>query len=179
MGNETRLATFGAGCFWHVEAAFAALDGVVSTQVGYMGGTVSDPTYEMVCTDRTGHAEVVHLEYDPEVISYEQLLGVFWDLHDPTSLNRQGPDVGAQYRSAIFFHDAEQEAAARAAVRELEESGRYHRPIVTEIVPAGPFYRAEEYHQQYFARHFGLSPHQAALACAIGTPAMRHAKKPS
>jgi peptide-methionine (S)-S-oxide reductase len=178
MGHETKLATFGAGCFWHVEAAFAALDGVVSTQVGYMGGTVPDPTYEMVCTDRTGHAEVVHLEYDPAVISYEQLLELYWDLHDPTSLNRQGPDVGSQYRSVIFFHDAEQEAAARSAVRALEESGRYSRPIVTEIVPADTFYRAEEYHQQYFARHFGLSPQQAALACAIGTPAMRHARKP-
>ena len=178
MGQETKLSTFGAGCFWHVEAAFAALDGVVLTQVGYMGGTVPDPTYEMVCTDRTGHAEVVHLEYDPDVISYGQLLDLYWDLHDPTSLNRQGPDVGSQYRSVIFFHDADQEAAARAAVRALEESARYSRPIVTEIAPAGIFYRAEEYHQQYFARHFGLSPQQAALACAIGTPAMRHARKP-
>jgi peptide-methionine (S)-S-oxide reductase len=177
MAQETKLATFGAGCFWHVEAAYAALDGVISTQVGYMGGTVSNPSYESVCTDGTGHAEVVHLEYDPDVISYEQLLELFWDLHDPTSLNRQGPDIGSQYRSVIFFHDAEQEAAARAAVRALEESGRYHRPVVTEIVPAEPFYRAEEYHQQYFARHFGLSPQQAALACAVGTPAMRHAKK--
>lgn len=178
MKHETRIATFGAGCFWHVEAAFAALDGVVSTEVGYMGGTVANPSYSMVCTDRTGHAEVVHLEYDPAVISYEQLLEVFWDLHDPTSLNCQGPDVGTQYRSVIFFHDAEQEAAARAAVRDLEQSGRYSKPIVTEIVAAAPFYRAEEYHQQYFARNFGLSPRQAALACAIGTPAMRHAKKP-
>lgn len=178
MGQETRTATFGAGCFWHVEAAFAAVEGVVSTQVGYMGGTVPNPTYEMVCTDRTGHAEVVQIEYDPQAVSYEQLLELFWDLHDPTSLNRQGPDVGSQYRSAIFFHDAEQEAAARAAVHALEESGAYQRPIVTEISPATPFYRAEEYHQQYFARHFGLSPQQAALACAIGSPAMRHAKKP-
>ena len=178
MDEETRIATFGAGCFWHVEAAFGALDGVVSTAVGYMGGTVTDPTYAMVCTDRTGHAEVVHLEYDPAIISYDQLLEVFWDVHDPTSLNRQGPDVGSQYRSVIFYHDGEQEAGARAAVRSLEESGSYQRPIVTAIAPAGPFYRAEEYHQQYFARHFGLSPQQAALACAIGTPAMRHAKKP-
>jgi peptide-methionine (S)-S-oxide reductase len=177
MAQETKVATFGAGCFWHVEAAYAALDGVVSTQVGYMGGSVADPTYEMVCSDRTGHAEVVHVEYDPEQISYEKLLEVFWDLHDPTSLNRQGPDVGTQYRSVIFFHDEQQERAARAAVRELEQSGRYHRPIVTEIVPAGPFYRAEEYHQQYFARHFGLSPQQAALACGVGSPVMRHAKK--
>src|SRR5208282_426695 len=135
MDHETRIATFGAGCFWHVEAAFAALDGVVSTAVGYMGGTVSDPTYAMVCTDRTGHAEVVHLEYDPAIISYQQLLEVFWDVHDPTSLNRQGPDVGTQYRSVIFCHDTGQEAAARAAVRELEESGAYRQPIVTEIVP--------------------------------------------
>ncbi|MGO9058092.1 MAG: peptide-methionine (S)-S-oxide reductase MsrA [Candidatus Binataceae bacterium] len=178
MEHQTRIATFGAGCFWHVEAAFAALEGVTSTAVGYMGGTVTDPTYAMVCTDRTGHAEVVHLEYNPQLISYQQLLEVFWDLHDPTSLNRQGPDVGTQYRSVIFCHDAQQEAAARAAVRDLGESGRYNRPIVTEIVPATTFYRAEGYHQQYFARHFGLSPQQAALACAIGTPAMRHAKKP-
>src|SRR5215472_1027157 len=153
MAQETRLATFGAGCFWHVEAAFGALDGVVSSQVGYMGGSVSNPGYELVCSGRTGHAEVVHLEYDPQVISYEQLLELFWDLHDPTSLNRQGPDIGTQYRSVIFYHDAEQETAARAAVRALDESGRYHRPIVTEITPAPPFYRAEEYHQQYFARH--------------------------
>ncbi len=179
MAQETKVATFGAGCFWHVEAAFAALDGVVSTQVGYMGGNVADPTYEMVCTDHTGHAEVVRVEYDPAMISYEHLLEVFWDVHDPTSLNRQGPDVGTQYRSVIFFHDAEQERAARRAVRELEASGNYHRPIVTEITAAGPFYRAEEYHQQYFARHFGLSPQQAALACGVGSPVMRHAKKGS
>src|SRR5579883_1768170 len=157
MAQGTKLATFGAGCFWHVEAAFAALDGVVSTQVGYMGGTVPNPSYEMVCTDGTGHAEVVQVEYDPGVISYEQLLELYWDLHDPTSLNRQGPDIGSQYRSVIFFHDAQQEGAARAAVRALQEAGRYDRPIVTEIVPAAEFYRAEEYHQQYFARHFGLS----------------------
>src|SRR5579875_2026132 len=173
MAQETKVATFGAGCFWHVEAAFAALDGVVSTQVGYMGGNVADPTYEMVCTDHTGHGEVVRVEYDPAMISYEHLLEVFWDVHDPTSLNRQGPDVGTQYRSVIFFHDAEQERAARRAVRELEASGNYHRPIVTEITAAGPFYRAEEYHQQYFARHFGLSPQQAALACGVGSPVMR------
>jgi peptide-methionine (S)-S-oxide reductase len=176
--DETRKATFAAGCFWHVEAAFGALQGVVSTAVGYMGGNLADPTYEQVCTDRTGHAEVVQVEYDPAQISYAELLELFWDLHDPTSLNRQGPDIGSQYRSAIFFHDPEQEKTARAAVEALNKSGKFRRPIVTQIAPATEFYRAEEYHQQYFSRNFGLSPAQAALACGIGSPAMRHFKKP-
>ena len=145
-------ATFGAGCFWGVEEAFRELKGVTATAVGYAGGSVSNPTYEDVCTHRTGHAEVVQVEYDPAVVSYEQLLNVFWDIHDPTQVNRQGPDVGTQYRSVIFFHDAAQEAAARASKERIEKSGRYRRPIATEIVPAATFYRAEEYHQQYLAK---------------------------
>lgn len=145
-------ATFAAGCFWGVEEAFRQVPGVISTAVGYMGGTTDGPTYEQVCTGRTGHAEVVHLEFDPQQVSYAQLLDVFWDSHDPTTLNRQGPDVGTQYRSAVFFHNAEQEAAAQASKATRETSGRYRRPIVTEIVAAGPFHRAEEYHQQYLAK---------------------------
>ena len=150
-------ATFGAGCFWGVEAEFRQLPkGVVSTAVGYEGGTMKNPTYRDVCTDRTGHAEVVEVEYDPEKVSYEDLLKVFWANHDPTTLNRQGPDVGTQYRSVIFYHTPEQQAAALASKEKLEKSGRYRRPIVTEIVPATSFYRAEEYHQQYLEKR-GLS----------------------
>jgi peptide-methionine (S)-S-oxide reductase len=146
-------ATFGAGCFWGVEAAFRKMKGVVSTTVGYSGGSSKNPTYKDVCSGRTGHAEVVQVEYDPSETSYEELLNVFWSVHDPTQLNRQGPDVGTQYRSAIFFHNAQQEAAAKAAKVHLERSGRYRRPIVTEIIPASEFYMAEEYHQQYFEKH--------------------------
>ena len=150
-------ATFGAGCFWGVEAEFRQLPkGVVSTAVGYEGGTMKNPTYRDVCTDRTGHAEVVEVEYDPEKVSYEDLLKVFWANHDPTTLNRQGPDVGTQYRSVIFYHTPEQQVAALASKEKLEKSGRYRRPIVTEIVPATSFYRAEEYHQQYLEKR-GLS----------------------
>jgi len=150
-------ATFGAGCFWGVEAEFRQLPkGVVSTAVGYEGGTMKNPTYRDVCTDRTGHAEVVEVEYDPEKISYEDLLKVFWANHDPTTLNRQGPDVGTQYRSVIFYHTPEQQAAALASKEKLEKSGRYRRPVVTEIVPATSFYRAEDYHQQYLEKR-GLS----------------------
>ncbi|MGO9268690.1 MAG: peptide-methionine (S)-S-oxide reductase MsrA [Terriglobia bacterium] len=145
-------ATFAAGCFWGVEAALRQLKGVVATTVGYTGGTLKNPTYQDVCTDRTGHAEVVQVEYDPSQASYDDLLSVFWENHDPTQLNRQGPDFGTQYRSAIFFHDAQQEAAARASKGKLESSGRYKRPIVTQIVPAAEFYRAEEYHQQYLEK---------------------------
>ena len=145
-------ATFGAGCFWGVEADFRQLPGVTGTAVGYMGGTLKDPTYEDVCTDRTGHAEVVQVEFDPTRVSYEQLLHVFWENHDPTTLNRQGPDVGKQYRSAIFFHSPEQEAAAKASKLALEQSGKLRRPIVTEITPASEFWRAEEYHQQYLEK---------------------------
>ncbi|MCI0483253.1 MAG: peptide-methionine (S)-S-oxide reductase MsrA [candidate division NC10 bacterium] len=149
----TEKATFGAGCFWGVEAAFRKLKGVVSTAVGYSGGSSKDPTYKDVCSGRTGHAEVVQVEYDPSKTSYEELLNVFWGIHDPTQMNRQGPDVGTQYRSAIFFHNTEQEAAAKAAKARLEKSGRYRKPVVTEIIPASEFYMAEEYHQQYFDKH--------------------------
>jgi peptide-methionine (S)-S-oxide reductase len=145
-------ATFGAGCFWGVEAAFRQVKGVTDTAVGYSGGTLKNPTYQDVCSDRTGHAEVVQVEYDPSQVSYETLLNVFWENHDPTQLNRQGPDVGRQYRSAIFFHTPEQEAAARASKEQLQSSGRYRRPIATEIVPAAEFYRAEEYHQRYLEK---------------------------
>ena len=151
-------ATFAAGCFWGVEAAFRRVDGVVETTVGYTGGETANPSYEEVCGGRTGHAEAVELQFDPSRVSYDELLDIFWALHDPTTLNRQGPDVGTQYRSAIFVHDAEQEAAAAASKARLEEARRYRKPIVTEIVPAGAFYRAEDYHQQYFEkspRRFG------------------------
>jgi len=149
-------ATFGAGCFWGVEAAFRQVKGVGATAVGYSGGSMKDPTYKDVCTGKTGHAEVVQVEYDPSKTSYEELLNVFWGVHDPTQMNRQGPDVGTQYRSAIFFHNAEQEAAAKAAKARLEKSGRYRKPVVTEIIPASEFYAAEEYHQRYFEKH-GMS----------------------
>jgi peptide-methionine (S)-S-oxide reductase len=145
-------ATFGAGCFWGVEAAFRQIKGVKATAVGYMGGKLKDPTYQDVCTDRTGHAEVVEVEFDPSEVSYEDLLRVFWDNHDPTTLNRQGPDTGTQYRSVIFYHTPEQETAAKASKEALAKSGRYKRPIVTEIVPAPEFWRAEEYHQQYLEK---------------------------
>ena len=150
--TQTRKATFGAGCFWGVEAAFRQVPGVVSTAVGYLGGTLPNPTYRDVCSGRTGHAEVVEVEYDPSRVTYDDLLAVFWENHDPTTLNRQGPDVGTQYRSAVFFHTPEQEAAARASKEQRERSGKYRRPIVTEITPATTFYRAEEYHQQYLEK---------------------------
>lgn len=146
------LATFGAGCFWGVEEAFRNLEGVTDTAVGYEGGAVENPTYKQVCTDLTGHAEVVQVEYDPARVSYEQLLDLFWANHDPTQLNRQGPDIGTQYRSVIFYHSPEQQAAAEASKQQQEASGHYRRPIVTQIVPAETFYRAEEYHQQYLAK---------------------------
>jgi len=142
-------ATFAAGCFWGVESEFRRQNGVISTQVGYVGGKLENPTYHDVCSDRTGHAEAVEVEFDPAVISYEKLLDLFWELHDPTTVNRQGPDVGSQYRSAIFFHTPEQETIAKASKERLQASGRYSRPIATEITPASTFYRAEEYHQQY------------------------------
>lgn len=148
-----KKATFAAGCFWGVEAAFRDVEGVVSTAVGYTGGSTTNPTYEEVSTDRTGHAEAVEVVYDPKVVSFEELLDLFWSIHDPTTMNRQGPDVGSQYRSAIFFHDPVQEVAARAKMEKLQSSGLYRREIVTEIVPASGFYRAEEYHQQYFEKH--------------------------
>ncbi|MCM2356926.1 MAG: peptide-methionine (S)-S-oxide reductase MsrA [Geobacteraceae bacterium] len=145
-------ATFGAGCFWHVEEAFRRVEGVVSTQVGYMGGTSDNPSYEEVCSHATGHAEVVEVTYDPGQVSYDDLLRLFWDCHDPTQLNRQGPDIGSNYRSVIFCHTPEQEEAARSSLEREERSGRWRRPIVTEITPASTFWRAEEYHQQYLAK---------------------------
>lgn len=143
-------ATFGAGCFWGVEAEFRKLDGVQDTNVGYLGGTLENPTYEQVCTDGTGHAEVVQVTYDPDVMSYDALLDVFWAIHDPTQLNRQGPDFGTQYRSAIFFHDADQEVAAHRSKAAAQT--RIPRPIVTEITPASAFYEAEDYHQRYLEK---------------------------
>jgi peptide-methionine (S)-S-oxide reductase len=145
-------ATFGAGCFWGVEAAFRRVKGVKATAVGYAGGTLDNPGYKEVCTDRTGHAEVVQVDYDPAEVAYEDLLAVFWDNHDPTTLNRQGPDVGTQYRSVIFFYSPEQEAAARASKELLDQSGRFKRPIVTQILPAPQFWMAEDYHQQYLEK---------------------------
>jgi peptide-methionine (S)-S-oxide reductase len=145
-------ATFGAGCFWGVEAAFRNVEGVTATAVGYEGGHADDPSYEQVCSHTTGHAEVVQVEYDPQEVGYEQLLDVFWSEHDPTQLNRQGPDVGDQYRSVIFVHDEDQEKAARASLEAEERSGRHRRPIVTQIVPAETFWEAEGYHQQYLEK---------------------------
>jgi peptide-methionine (S)-S-oxide reductase len=146
-------ATFGAGCFWGVESAFRQIKGVTDAAVGYMGGTLANPTYDDVCTDRTGHAEVVQVDYDPALVSYEELLRAFFEMHDPTQLNRQGPDYGKQYRSVIFFRDAEQESAARKVANELDRAGRFPRKIVTQIAPASDFWRAEEYHQRYFEKH--------------------------
>ena len=148
-----KKATFGAGCFWGIELAFRGVEGVADVAVGYSGGQFPDPSYRDVCTGRTGHAEVVELDYDPAIVSYGKLLEVFWSIHDPTTPNRQGPDVGTQYRSAIFTHDAEQEAVAQASRAAEDATGRFRRPIVTEITPASNFYRAEEYHQRYLEKH--------------------------
>lgn len=152
-------ATFGAGCFWGVEAAFRQLAGVTGTAVGYAGGHTKNPTYEQVCTDRTGHAEAVQVDYDPDKVSFDRLLEVFWNNHDPTQLNRQGPDFGSQYRSVVFYHTPEQRAAAEASKAALAASGRFRRPIVTLIEPAPEFYRAEEYHQQYLEKRGQSSCH--------------------
>ena len=149
---RTKIATFAAGCFWGPEARFRRINGVVDAAVGYMGGHLKNPTYQQVCTDRTGHAEVVQVTYDPSVITYEQLLEAFWNMHDPTTPDRQGFDFGTQYRSAIFYHDENQKAAADASKKRLDEDGHFGDPIVTEIVAAGPFYRAEEYHQRYLEK---------------------------
>ncbi len=154
-------ASFGAGCFWGVEAAFRALPGVKETAVGYQGGTTKAPTYEQVCSGRTNHAEVVHVEYDPSQISYDQLLDLFWEEHDPTTPNRQGPDIGTQYRSVIFTYTPAQQTAAEASKARLEASHRFRRPVVTQILPAPDFYRAEEYHQQYLEK-------RGQRSCGIG-----------
>ena len=150
--GKMEKATFAAGCFWGVEEAFRNVDGVVSTAVGYTGGTMEDPHYRAVCTGRTGHAEAVLVEFDPARVSYDKLLEVFWTIHDPTTLDRQGTDVGSQYRSAIFCHDDEQKSSALASKDRLTSSGKYRREIVTEITPASTFYMAEDYHQQYLAK---------------------------
>ena len=149
---QTEKATFGAGCFWGVEETFRNLKGVVSTAVGYAGGTKENPSYEDVCSDRTGHVEVVDIDFNPAEISYEQLLEVFWSNHNPTTLNRQGPDVGTQYRSVVFYHSPEQKAAAESAKERLQNSGRFSKPVVTGIEAAPKFWRAEEYHQQYLKK---------------------------
>ncbi len=145
-------ATFAAGCFWGVEAEFQKVKGIKSTMVGYTGGDFKNPTYHVVCSGKTGHAEAIQIEYDSDLVSYEQLLEIFWNIHDPTTLNRQGPDVGSQYRSAIFFHSQEQEKFAIKSKENLQNSGRYHNKVVTEIIPASLFYKAEEYHQKYLEK---------------------------
>lgn len=155
---ETKKAMFGAGCFWGVETAFRKIDGVVDAACGYSGGTTANPDYKTVCSGRTGHAEVVEVEFDPEKVGYEQIVDAFWKMHDPTQLNRQGPDIGSQYRSAIFYYDESQAEVARESKKRLEAAG-IGRPIVTEITPAGQFYRAEEYHQRYFEKNGGGACH--------------------
>ncbi len=163
MQNIKKLekATFGAGCFWHVEEVFRNIKGVVNTSVGFMGGNTEDATYEDVSHSKTGHAEVLHLEYDPVVVSYKELLAIFWENHDPTTLNRQGADVGNQYRSIIFFHTPEQEEDAIKSKEVMDKSGKFKSPIVTEIILAGKFYKAEESHQKYLQKR-GLE------TCSIG-----------
>lgn len=158
--NLMQQATFGAGCFWGVQAAFQTLEGVVQTMAGYMGGTLKNPTYEAVCTDTTGHAEVVHITYDETIISYENLLDIFWNIHDPTQYNRQGPDRGTQYRSVIFYHTEQQRSMALSSKEQLASQKIYGKPIVTQIVKAQTFYPAEEYHQDYLKKH-------GASACSI------------
>jgi len=155
----TEIATFGAGCFWGVEAAFRRVPGVVDAVSGYSGGRTENPTYKEVCTDQTGHAEVVQVTFDPSKVSYEQLLEVFWKVHDPTQVNRQGPDFGKQYRTAIFFHTPEQQAKALKSKQALDASGKLHRPVATEITPARTFWRAEEYHQRYLEKRGQESCH--------------------
>jgi peptide-methionine (S)-S-oxide reductase len=152
MNERTERATFGAGCFWCVQLSFDGIKGVVSTEVGYMGGTLDHPTYKDVCSHKTGHAEVVDVRFDPNVITYEQLVDAFWNIHDPTTLNRQGPDVGTNYRSVIFYHSPEQRALAEQSKKRAQASGRFSGPIVTEIVPAQPFWKAEDYHQKYLEK---------------------------
>ncbi|NOU35783.1 MAG: peptide-methionine (S)-S-oxide reductase MsrA [Kiritimatiellaceae bacterium] len=156
---KTEKATFAAGCFWGVESAFRQVPGVIDTQVGYTGGKTEKPTYKEVCTDATGHAEAIEITFDPARVSYGKLLELFFKMHDPTQVNRQGPDVGTQYRSAIFCHSPEQKAAAEAAKAAQDKSGKYKKPVATQILPAGPFYRAEEYHQRYFEKNGGPACH--------------------
>src|SRR5512133_2718661 len=149
--KKLQLATFAAGCFWGVEEAFRKIKGVKSTMVGYTGGRFNNPTYRDVCTDKTGHAEAIQVQFDPNEVSYEDLLSVFWSVHDPTTKNRQGPDIGSQYRSIIAYHSSEQELLAKKSKEDLERSGQFKgRNIVTEILPASTFYKAEEYHQKYY-----------------------------
>ncbi|HWN58675.1 MAG TPA: peptide-methionine (S)-S-oxide reductase MsrA [Methylomirabilota bacterium] len=155
--TSNKVAIFGAGCFWGVESAFRGLDGVVDVAVGYAGGTVDQPTYRMVCSGKSGHAEVVRVEYDPSRVSFENLLELFWQIHDPTTLNRQGPDIGTQYRSVIFYSDDRERVAAEESKRRLDESGKFRRPIVTQIVPAAEFFPAEDYHQRYYEK-MGMAP---------------------
>lgn len=157
-GKKTDTATFGTGCFWCTEAVFQELKGVIKAVSGYTGGHVANPSYEEVCTGTTGHAESLEIIYDPTVITYDELLEVFWEAHDPTSLNRQGNDIGTQYRSAIFYHNAEQKEKAEHYKAELNKSGAYDKPIVTEIAPATKFYAAEDYHQNYYNTH-GSQPY--------------------
>ena len=145
-------ATFGAGCFWGIEYAFCKIAGVREAPVGYAGGTTPNPTYQQVCSGQTGHAEVVQVEFDPNKVTYEELLKVFWTIHDPTTLNRQGPDIGTQYRSAIYFHSPEQDASVKAAIFEIGKSGKYTDPIITEVAPIDKFYLGEDYHQKYFEK---------------------------
>ena len=157
--SNYELATFAAGCFWGVESVFKQVKGVIETTVGYTGGTSPDPSYRQVCTGITGHAEAVLIKYDPKIVSYEELLSIFWRIHNPTTPNRQGPDEGTQYRSAIFYHDVEQKAAAKRSNEEFDRSGVYLSKAVTQIVPASTFYEAEDYHQDYFEKHGGASCH--------------------
>lgn len=155
--KNLQVATFAAGCFWGVEEAFGKIKGVKSATSGYTGGTLQNPTYEDVCTDETGHAEAVQIQYDPKEVSYEELLEVFWSIHDPTTKDRQGPDIGSQYRSMISYHTLEQETLAMKSKKELDRSGKFKNEIVTEIVPASIFYKAEEYHQKYYQKRGGGS----------------------
>jgi peptide-methionine (S)-S-oxide reductase len=157
MANKNKFAVFGAGCFWGVESSFRAVEGVVDVAVGYAGGDVGKPSYRQVCTGKTGHAEVVQVEYDPARVTFAQLVEVFWQIHDPTTLNRQGPDFGTQYRSVIFYSDEDERKAAEESKRRLDETGKLGRPVVTQIAPAAEFYRAEEYHQRYYER-MGIAP---------------------
>lgn len=156
---KTEKATFAAGCFWGVESAFRKIDGVLDAQVGYTGGKTENPTYKEVCTDQTGHAEAIEVAFDPAKVSYRTLVEFFFKMHDPTQVNRQGPDLGTQYRSAVFYHSPEQKSVAEGVKAELGKSGKYKKPIATQIVPAAPFYRAEEYHQRYFEKNGGPSCH--------------------